>query len=146
MDINAGSAKLTMQQVRKVVFYGCATQMADRVATNCKVFQSIFAPRDYNKPSYEGDKMDRDQELVLRAYAFALHGEDFKGTLESFINKSIKSKYRLKNIAAFHSHIHLLSFLWYLTWPQRPPTTLAYNYRIQHAFKTRKYRRRTCFV
>jgi len=91
-DINSGGEDLSKQQLRRAAFWGEDGQyikLLDKLAEN-EDFQQIRDREAFDQKKYTLDEKEQDRELILRAFAFAANGQNFKIPMKIFLNSELE--------------------------------------------------------
>lgn len=86
--LNTGGVNLTNQEIRACLYYSDFYKMLNRLNQN-SIWRKI-----YGKPE---DGKFKDVEVILRSFALLYEGENYKGSMNSFINRFAKKAANFSN-------------------------------------------------
>lgn len=86
--LNTSGVSLTPQEIRAAIYHGEFSDLIGQL-NKSKVWREIYGPEN---------KFMRDQELILRFFAFYFNGENYKPPMKDFLNKFMAWNRHLTNV------------------------------------------------
>lgn len=94
--LNTGGVNLNNQEIRACLYYSDFFRMLNKLNEN-KIWRKLYGKAE--------DKKFKDVEIILRSFALLCNGRNYKGTMNTFINKFAKEAMEFskeKNIYLFN--------------------------------------------